>query len=55
MQGVWAAWRDLRTRHIQITYVTVGCMAEALATNADPDGGYELIHEVLNDPERSHW
>ena len=26
-------------------------MAEALATNADPDGGYELIRELLGDPQ----
>lgn len=51
MQGVWATWRELRMHHVQLTSVTIGCMAEALATNADPDGGYDLIREVLGDPQ----
>jgi len=49
MQGVWDTWREMRMRHILPTSVTMGCMVEALVTNGDVEGGYELIHEIEQD------
>mmetsp|Transcript_71865 Transcript_71865/g.199435 ORF Transcript_71865/g.199435 Transcript_71865/m.199435 type:complete len:652 (+) Transcript_71865:129-2084(+) len=49
--GVWAAWRDLQARQIPPTSITLGCMTEALASNDDPEGGYQLIHELGADPQ----
>jgi len=50
MEGVWDTWREMRKRRVEMSSVTLGCMAESLSSNADPDGGYELIREVLDDP-----
>jgi pentatricopeptide repeat protein len=51
VNGAWDTWREMRTRHIVPTAVTVGCMVEAVCTNGDPEAGYELIHELLQDPD----
>mmetsp|Transcript_120170 Transcript_120170/g.340158 ORF Transcript_120170/g.340158 Transcript_120170/m.340158 type:complete len:662 (+) Transcript_120170:88-2073(+) len=50
LPNVWATWRELRTRQVAPTSITIGCMTEALATNADPEGGLALIHELMADP-----
>jgi len=49
MQGAWDTWHDMRRQHIAPISVTLGCMVEALVTNGDIEGGYELIHEMLLD------
>lgn len=49
VQGAWNTWREMRSRHIAPTSITIGCMVEALVSNGDPDAGYELIHEMLKD------
>merc|ERR1719253_314942 len=41
--GAWETWREMRTRKIVPTAVTVGCMVEAVVSNGDPEAGYELI------------
>jgi len=49
VQGAWSAWREMRTRQIVPTAVTLGCMVEAMVSNGDPEGGYELIQDMLGD------
>merc|ERR1719326_1499646 len=49
MEGAWDAWNDMRKQHIAPINVTLGCMVEALVTNGDIEGGYELIQEMLRD------
>jgi pentatricopeptide repeat protein len=49
LDGVWATWREMRTRQIVPTSITLGCMVEALVMNEDPDAGYDMIKEMLAD------
>lgn len=49
IQGAWDTWHEMRRLHIAPISVTLGCMVEALVTNEDIEGGYELIHEMLQD------
>lgn len=54
IEGVWDTWRDMRTQHVLPTSITLGCMVEALVTNQDVDGGYDLINDLLKDAECKH-
>lgn len=49
MQGAWNAWHEMKKQHITPISVTLGCMVEALVTNWDAEGGYELIQEMRQD------
>eukprot|EP00929_Paragymnodinium_shiwhaense_P013910 TRINITY_DN121759_c0_g1_i1.p1 TRINITY_DN121759_c0_g1~~TRINITY_DN121759_c0_g1_i1.p1 ORF type:complete len:1113 (+),score=272.65 TRINITY_DN121759_c0_g1_i1:197-3535(+) len=49
LAGVWRCWKELRSQHVLPTSITIGCMVEALVSNGDVDGGYELISELLGD------
>merc|ERR1719158_1797779 len=49
IQGAWDTWHEMRKQHIAPISVTLGCMVEALVTNGDIEGGYELVHEMLQD------
>jgi len=49
LDGVWAMWREMKTRHIPLSSITLGCMVEALVSNGDPHAGLELIHEIQAD------
>jgi len=49
IRGAWDTWNDMVRLHITPINVTLGCMVEALVTNGDLEGGYELIHEMLSD------
>lgn len=51
MDSVWRCWKEMRTRHIKPTSITVGCMIEAVVSNGDPDGGWHLIQELTEDPQ----
>mmetsp|Transcript_4426 Transcript_4426/g.11413 ORF Transcript_4426/g.11413 Transcript_4426/m.11413 type:complete len:1020 (-) Transcript_4426:249-3308(-) len=51
LAGVWATWREMKTRHIMPTSITLGCMVEALVTNGEVEAGYELIREAIADPQ----
>lgn len=48
---VWDTWRDMKRRLILPTAITLGCMVEALASNGDPEAGYELIREQMGDAQ----
>jgi len=47
--GVWRYWKEMRSRHVKPTSITIGCMVEAVVQNGDVDGGYELIQDLLKD------
>mmetsp|Transcript_33761 Transcript_33761/g.66419 ORF Transcript_33761/g.66419 Transcript_33761/m.66419 type:complete len:429 (+) Transcript_33761:2-1288(+) len=51
ISGAWRCWKQMRSRHVKPTSITIGCMVEAVVTNGDVDGGYELITSLLDDPQ----
>jgi len=48
-KGVWDTWREMRSRHVVPTSITMGCMVEALITNGDVEAGYDFIREIAKD------
>jgi pentatricopeptide repeat protein len=51
IDGVWNVWTDMRKQHITPTSITLGCMVEALVTNGSVDAAYEVLHDMLNEPQ----
>jgi len=51
MAGVWRYWKEMRSRHVKPTSITIGCMVEAVVTNGDVDGAYELIQDLYKDAQ----
>mmetsp|Transcript_146127 Transcript_146127/g.269691 ORF Transcript_146127/g.269691 Transcript_146127/m.269691 type:complete len:1103 (+) Transcript_146127:138-3446(+) len=51
IQGVWRCWKEMRSRHIRPTSITLGCMVEAVVSNGDTEGAYELIHQMCEDEQ----
>jgi pentatricopeptide repeat protein len=51
IDGVWRWWKEMRTRHIKPTCITLGCMVEAVVSNGDTEGAYELIHQMQDDEQ----
>jgi pentatricopeptide repeat protein len=51
IDGVWRCWKEMRSRHIKPTSITLGCMVEAVVSNGDPEGAYELIHQMQDDEQ----
>merc|ERR1719379_1830780 len=51
IDGVWRCWKEMRSRHIRPTSITMGCMVEAVVTNGDTEGAYELIHQMQDDEQ----
>jgi len=49
LDGVWRCWKEMRSRHIRPTSITLGCMVEAVVSNGDPEGAYELIQQMQDD------
>eukprot|EP00929_Paragymnodinium_shiwhaense_P084575 TRINITY_DN45228_c0_g1_i1.p1 TRINITY_DN45228_c0_g1~~TRINITY_DN45228_c0_g1_i1.p1 ORF type:complete len:1115 (+),score=307.20 TRINITY_DN45228_c0_g1_i1:231-3575(+) len=49
VDGVWRCWKEMRSRHIRPTSITLGCMVEAVVNNGDTEGAYELIHQMQED------
>eukprot|EP00932_Pfiesteria_piscicida_P002585 SRR837773.12515.p1 GENE.SRR837773.12515~~SRR837773.12515.p1 ORF type:complete len:861 (+),score=288.72 SRR837773.12515:2-2584(+) len=49
MSGVWNTWKELKSRRVAPSCITLGCMVEAVATNGDPDAAHKLIRETLED------
>jgi len=47
--GVWRCWKEMRSRHVKPTSITIGCMVEAVVSNGDVEGGYELIQDLFED------
>merc|ERR550514_2609875 len=51
IDGVWRCWKEMRSRHIKPTSITIGCMVEAVVNNGDTEGAYELIHQMQDDQQ----
>merc|ERR1719420_10444 len=51
IDGVWQCWKEMRSRHIKPTSITIGCMVEAVVNNGDTEGAYELIHQLQDDDQ----
>jgi len=51
IDGAWEEWREMRTRHIVPTSITIGCMVEALVSNGDAEAGHELIRELRSEEQ----
>jgi len=51
IDGVWRCWKEMRSRHIKPTSITLGCMVEAVVSNGDTEGAFELIHQMQDDEQ----
>jgi pentatricopeptide repeat protein len=51
VNGVWRCWQEMRSRHVKPSSITVGCMVEAVVSNGDTEGAYDLIQQVQDDEE----
>merc|ERR1719281_2322046 len=51
IDGVWRCWKEMRSRHIRPTSITIGCMIEAVVNSGDTEGAYELVHQMLDDDQ----
>jgi pentatricopeptide repeat protein len=49
INGIWRCWKEMRSRHIKPTSITLGCMVEAIVSNGDTEGAYDLIHQAQDD------
>jgi len=49
IDSVWKCWKEMRSRHIRPTSITLGCMVEAVVSNGDTEGAYDLIHQMQED------
>jgi len=41
----------MRSRHIKPTSITLGCMIEAIVSNGDTEGAFDLIHQMQDDEQ----
>lgn len=53
VEGAWSVWNDMIKNHVAPVSVTLGCMVEALVTNGDIEGGYQLIKKLAQDEKTS--
>merc|ERR1719215_1460071 len=49
--GVWRCWKEMRSRHVKPTSITLGCMVEAIVANGDTEGAFELVHDIQTDEQ----
>jgi pentatricopeptide repeat protein len=53
-EAVWRCWKEMRNRHIAPTPITLGCMVEAVVSNGDTEGAFDLIHTMEQDDACRH-
>merc|ERR1719183_473237 len=51
IEGVWHCWKEMRSRLIKPTPITLGCMVEAVVNNGDTEAAFELLHDCLQDDQ----
>jgi len=51
LTSIWRSWKEMRSRHIKPTSITMGCMVEAIVSNGDTEGAYDLIHQMQDDDQ----
>jgi len=49
IEGIWRCWKEMRSRHIKPSSITLGCMVEAIVSNGDTEGAFDLIHQMQDD------
>merc|ERR1719272_836203 len=49
VDGIWRCWKEMCSRHISPTSITIGCMIEAIVSNGDTEGAYDLIQQIQDD------
>merc|ERR1719460_1185848 len=52
--GIWRCWKEMRSRHIKPTSITLGCMVEAIVNNGDTEGAFDLIQQMQDDDQCSN-
>jgi pentatricopeptide repeat protein len=51
IDGVWRCWKELRSRHIKLSSITLGCMVEAVVNNGDTEGAYDIVQQIQDDEQ----
>merc|ERR1719221_113670 len=51
VDGIWRCWKEMRSRHVRPSSITLGCMVEAVVNNGDTEGAYDLIHQMQEDEQ----
>jgi len=51
LPSIWRCWKEMRSRHIKPTAITMGCMVEAIVNNGDSEGAFDLIHQMQDDEQ----
>merc|ERR1719487_1985239 len=51
LDGVWRCWKEMRSRLVKPTSITLGCMIEAVVNNGDTEGAFELLHQCQQDEQ----
>jgi pentatricopeptide repeat protein len=49
--GIWRCWKEMRSRLIKPTSITLGCMVEAIVSNEDAESAFDLIHQMQEDDQ----
>merc|ERR1719426_746643 len=49
IERVRELWGEMRRRNVKPTSITLGCMVDALVTNAQPDEALTLVQEIAED------
>merc|ERR1719217_1289958 len=51
IERVRELWGEMRRRHVKPTSITLGCMVDALVTNAQPEEALALVQEISTDAQ----
>merc|ERR1719195_1486387 len=51
---VWALWREMRSRDVLPSKITLGCMVESLVANSEAEAAWKLMDEFWQDQGRRH-
>mmetsp|Transcript_11736 Transcript_11736/g.22718 ORF Transcript_11736/g.22718 Transcript_11736/m.22718 type:complete len:827 (+) Transcript_11736:83-2563(+) len=54
VESAWGIWCQMKTKNVQPTAITVGCMVEALVFNKETDWAWKLVQEILEDESQRH-
>merc|ERR1719160_2319096 len=51
VERIWDLWREMGSRGVKPTAITLGCMVDALVMNNRVDEAWTLVHDLLDDEE----
>merc|ERR1719476_515382 len=49
VDAIWRCWKEMRSRLIKPSSITLGCMIEAIVNNGDTEGAYDLVQQIQDD------